>query len=199
MNSSMTAYTQYSKIFNLIYFMRMNYMMNLQCFIFNFTYETFVRIKKKCSFSVITRTFSIIFIMYATSFESVKSFLFTFIRTKLRPLSTRNRRSATFLTIVEMFRRGFFTRYFPTLTRTESSSFVFTTSNIGRTLKKCLFTLFALKLNFFIPRRFIAKAGAIFSSIFFKRLLACGTNFHLPIITLAMANVHYKTPQPSEV
>jgi hypothetical protein len=29
--------------------------------------------------------------------------------------------------------------------------------------------------------------------------LACGTNFHLPIITLAMANVHYKTPQPSEV
>lgn len=199
MNPTMTTHAQNSQIFNLIHFMRTNNMMHLQRLVFRFTNKAIMRIKKKCSFAIIARSFPIILIVNTTPFKRMKGFLFAFVGAKLSPRSSRYRRNSTLITVKKFLRRRLLTSLLPTYSRTECSSFVFGSRNIRRPEGEFFSAFLTRKFHQLIARGIITRTRAELSSILFKRVLACGTSFHMSIITLAMANVNYKTPEPMEV
>lgn len=157
-----------------------------------------MRIIFKCPLSIKSLSFSVIRIVFFTTFMGMKDVHLAFIRAKLRISRFLSRKCfPTKLTGLTNFAWASLTPLFKTPPRTKSSPFIFTTRNIRRTLSKSFATAFT---NYFNKRRarfIITNSRAIFSSILIKRFLTDGTSFHRSNIPLAMANVNNN--QPAEV
>ena len=193
MNRNMTACTQDSKIFYFIMLMTFVNMVNIKFAIYSFTNMTLVREVFKSSFSIVSRSFSIILIFLSSSFKSMKSFLFALIRTKLgfsTFFATENR--ATFLTSNRFFSRRMTAKFNKTFLITKSYSTFFTFRNITRSFKKLRATFFTNYFNTSVPCAFITNSRAIFRDRIFNRILTYGAIFHTLIIRLATTNVNSK-------
>lgn len=186
MNTNMAACAQNSQIFNIIYFMRWINMMNAQFLFFFLTNETFMGIIKKGSFSVITRTLSVIRVVFSFSFKFIKRYLLTLIRTKLGiSIFFTRYRNPTCFAFFKYLSWTFFTPFKKANATTKCTPFIFASSDVRWSLKEFFRTFFAVKHNFYTTRRFIANTRAVFSSVFFKRFLAYRTNLHMPIIYIS--------------
>lgn len=202
MNSSMTRMTENSKIFNTIILMTFIYVMNVQTF-FRFAYKTFMRIVSKGSLPIISTSFSIIFIVFTRTFESMKCFLFTNVRTKFRSIC-----SIFFSFVLSSTNLAFFTDFCISLFSVIKIAFstaktnltTFTFRNIARPFKKIITTVLTCNFKFIIPRAFITKSRTINGSIFFK-CVSTGWAYlnHIPSLSLATVKVNQEVSNGKEI
>lgn len=195
MNSYMTACTKNSKIFNLIIFMAFIYMVYVKFTLRVFTDKAFRIVKLKSSFSVYSRAFSKIWIIFIRSFKLIPSYFFTFFTTKFRNFFPRSfcfKKFATCLTIQLKFSVPIITRFFPTNSTTKMNSFAFLFINIARSLKKSFTTIFADKFYFMISRLIVTISRAKF--VFFPRQgIITGKTTHT--VNTILATVINQQPQ----
>ena len=196
MNSSMTRTTQNSQIGNIIILMAWIYMMNLQNSIRLFTDKALIYVIRKCEFSVIATSFSIVFILFARTFKSVKNLLFTFVRTKFRTIFST---IFSFINCTTQFTR--FKYLIINILRKINIAFSTAITNfttltfryVARSFKEGIITIFTYNFDFIIPSSFVTRSRTIngakfnnFSSTDWTYL------FHMPSLSLATVNVNNK-------
>ncbi len=197
MNPNMTTCAQYPQISNVIYLVRRIYVMNIKLFLSCFADKAFVSILLKGPFSIKTRAFSEIWILFIRSLEGMKSNLLAFIRAKFSVFSSLfNNLFAANLTTYLNFSKRMLTIFNKTFSRTKRNSLVFTTSYIRRSFKEMLFTFFTNQFNFLISRFIVTSTATKLISPLLKFLVTCQTALHTLILTISTVKVNEK---PQEV